>query len=259
VTQFSSADNKHKWSTDWHIHFNTDKCNTLHLGITNPNIQYTLNNQNIQQTHLQKDLGITIDDRLQFTHHIDNITSKANRTLSAINRNFKHLDTDTFITLYKAQVRPKLEYASSVWNPHLKKDIHKIERIQARTTKMIPQLRHLTYTNRLLRLGLPTLEYRRHRQDLIETYKLIHKHTKIAYTDVLPPIQTSTTRGHSLKLTKQRTNTTKHSTALRHRIVNSWNKLPETVANAPTLNTFKSRLNTHYKHHPLKFTPSTTP
>ncbi|ELU01674.1 hypothetical protein CAPTEDRAFT_140977, partial [Capitella teleta] len=69
----------------------------------------------------KKDHGITIDNKLHFSDHINNITDKASRrTLNAIKRKFRHLDNDIFLTLYKAKIRPTLEYASPVWTPHLK-------------------------------------------------------------------------------------------------------------------------------------------
>jgi len=55
---------------------------------------------------------------------------------------------------------------------HLRKDINTLERIQMIATKLVPELRHLTYNERLHRLDLTTLEKRRLRGDLIETYKI---------------------------------------------------------------------------------------
>jgi ribonuclease P/MRP protein subunit RPP40 len=76
----------------------------------------------------EKDLGVTFDQQLKFSIKIPNCVVKANIILGLINRTFDFMDKDMFLTLYKALVRPHMEYASSVWNPWLKKDIKCLER-----------------------------------------------------------------------------------------------------------------------------------
>jgi hypothetical protein len=250
-------DSKHDWSDDWLLRFNASKCKLLHLGKASGTNRFQLGDQVIEEVQEEKDLGVFFDSKLAFDTHINMIVTKANRTLGIIKRKFKHLDAEAFVILYKTKVRSILEYASPVWSPHLKKHIRKLERVQARATKMVTGLRHSSYPSRLRTLGLPTLEYRRERADLLEVYKLTHGISKLNQELILPPLLTSTTRGHSLKLTKQRCATTKGSHILRHRVVNNWNNLPDSVVNAPSINAFKSRLNLCYKDHPLKFHPST--
>ena len=75
------------------------------------------------------------------------------------------------VPLYKAIVRPRLEYCIQAWRPYSKKDIDKLERIQRRATKMIPELRDLSYENCLLQCGLTPLETRRLRGDQIKCLK----------------------------------------------------------------------------------------
>ncbi|ELU08779.1 hypothetical protein CAPTEDRAFT_66515, partial [Capitella teleta] len=82
-----------------------------------------------------KVLGITFDNRLHFSDHINNTTNNASRTLNAIKGKFRHLDNDTFLTLYKAKIRPTFEYASPVWTPHLRKHFNNTKRMQMRATK----------------------------------------------------------------------------------------------------------------------------
>ena len=74
------------------------------------------------------------------------------------------MDPRTFILLYKALVRPHVEYANSVWSP-TKGDIQAIENIQKRTTKLVISLRKLPYKERLQHLNLYSLKYRRIRGD----------------------------------------------------------------------------------------------
>jgi hypothetical protein len=67
-----------------------------------------------------------------------------------------------------------LEYCTPVWSPYLKKDVRKIESIQRRATKLILIVKDLSYENRLNTIGLPTLEYRGDRYDMMNTLSFIN-------------------------------------------------------------------------------------
>ena len=79
-----------------------------------------------------------------------------------------------FCTLYVSLVSPHLEYASEIWNPHLIGDIQVLEKVQKHTTKLVPDLRQLTYSDRLVALNLLSLLYKRRRIDMITTFKIVH-------------------------------------------------------------------------------------
>ena len=123
----------------------------------------------------EKGLGATIDQQLKFSDHIENAVKKANRVLGCLARTFRHLNKDTFLLLYKAMVRPHLEYASRVWCPHLIKDRDLIEQVQRRATRLVPETKIIPYKNRLKELQLPTLNYRRQRTHIIQTFKIIKR------------------------------------------------------------------------------------
>ena len=87
--------------------------------------------------------------------------------MGVIRRTYTYLDESTFLSLYKALVRPLLEYANQVWAPHSVKDIEIIEKVQRIATKCIPGLVGMEYPESLRSLKLPTLAYRRLRGDMI--------------------------------------------------------------------------------------------
>jgi len=92
-----------------------------------------------------------------------------------IKTNFIYLDEDAFVMLYKSLVRSHLEYVNSLWNPHRLGLIKDLEIVQMRETKLVICIKNLTYkVDRLKRLKLPTLKYRRIRGDMIEVYKILN-------------------------------------------------------------------------------------
>ena len=64
--------------------------------------------------------------------------NKANRVIGVIRRTYTYLDESTFLSLYKALVRPLLEYENQIWAPHSVKDIEILENVQRRATKCFP-------------------------------------------------------------------------------------------------------------------------
>ena len=88
---------------------------------------------------------------------------KGNQALGMIKRNFAFRSREVIIKLYKSLVRPHLDYAMQAWSPYMEKDKKIIEKVQARATKLIPNLKYLPYEDRLNRLNLTTLERRQRR------------------------------------------------------------------------------------------------
>ena len=124
----------------------------------------------IEKVEEAKDLGVIIDRKLTFRQHIAKKVSIANRNLGIIYRIFTYLNQEMFLSLFKSIVRPRLEYASVLLSPLYKKDKISLENIQRRATRLIPAMKGKNYSERLKRLGLPTLEYGRERTDTVVVY-----------------------------------------------------------------------------------------
>ncbi len=243
-----------KWAQKWNMRFHPGKCKVLRVGKEHPPYEYKMSDGSgqcaLEEVIMEKDLGITIDNQLSFQTHCSNMVSKASRNLAIIRRTFQHLDEETLIPLYKSLVRSHLEYGVDVWSPRLKRDIHSIESVQRRATKLVPGLADLSYQERLIKLKLPTMVYRRKRGEMIQVYKFLHNIWNIEEDDFLPPAIDNRTRGHSLKLFKQRTMTIVRSHFFCNRVVDLWNELPETVTQAPSVDAFKARLDNCWAEKP---------
>ena len=112
------------------------------------------------------------------------------------------------MTLYKSLVRPHLEYAVQFWSPTYRRDVERLERVQARATKLIPEIRNKGYERRLQALDLLTLEQRRLRGQLIETFKIIRGHSTLD-PNLIFSFSNNPTRGHEFKLEAPRFRTNK--------------------------------------------------
>ena len=99
-------------------------------------------------------------------------------------------------------------------------DIESVEKIQRRATKLIPELKDMTYTERLKKLKLPSLAHRRRRGDMIQTFKIIKGIEDIPSKRFFKLCTSSSTRGHSLKLEKPRCRTTLRLKQFLQRIIN---------------------------------------
>ena len=69
-------------------------------------------------------------DDLDLGQHINNVTSKATKTLAILRRNLTVAPKEAKVAAYKALVCPQLEYAAPIWNPHQQTEINRIEKIQ---------------------------------------------------------------------------------------------------------------------------------
>ena len=76
-----------------------------------------------------------------------------------------------------------------------------IEKVQRRYTKRLHSLEHMSYSDRLLKLGLPSLELRRLHLDLVYCYKMVFGVVKLKFSDFFE-FSVSPTRGHAYKLYK---------------------------------------------------------
>ena len=196
------------WGDEWKMFYNTDKCHHVHIGENTEASKYEMgsgdNRNTIKRVESEKDLGVFIDEKLNFRDHITKKVNIANRNLGIIFRSFTYMDKEMFLNLYKSMVRPHIEYATQVWSPQYKKDKITLENVQRRATRLVKSIKHLSYSERLKTLGLPTLEYRRERADMIQVYKILHDIDKADREKLFQMAAYTSTRGHPLKLFKKR-------------------------------------------------------
>ena len=236
-----------KWSEKWQMLLNFGKCKCLHTGHGNLDVNFKMGNTVMGTTVKEKDLGGTISVDMKVSEQCGIAASKGNQILGLIRRNITYKGKKLIIPLYKAIVRPYLEYCIQAWRPYHKKDIDTLERIQRRATKMIPELKDLSYEERLKECGLTTLETRRLRGDQIEVFKILNGYENIDRNMFFSLKKDSRTIGHEVKLVKDqcRLDIRKHSFS--QRTINEWNKLSTDCVTASSVNMFKNKVDPHLR------------
>uniref|UniRef100_A0A8D9FHF2 Uncharacterized protein n=1 Tax=Cacopsylla melanoneura TaxID=428564 RepID=A0A8D9FHF2_9HEMI len=122
-----------------------------------------------------------------------------------------------------------MEYANIIWNPYFAKDINLLERIQRSVTRIPKQIRNLSYEDRLSSLKLSTHQQRRKRGDLIELFKIASNKYQSLPDNFLVYNNSNLTRGHPLKLAKERCNKKPRTEFLSNRVFKEWNNLPQEI------------------------------
>ena len=214
----------------------------MHVGYKNPRRSYVLNDHTLETCDNEKDLGVVIDESLKFHIHAASASKKANQILGVIKKSYTSRDETTIGTLYKAMVRPHLEYGNAIWGPFYQGDIKTIESIQRRATKLIASLKDKSYEEHIETLKIPSLAYRRRRGDMIWMYKIINGLVRIDSTKLFIPVNLAHTRGHSQRVYKSHAVKVARKNSFSQRTINYWNSLPNYVVEAPSLNSFKNRL-----------------
>ena len=97
----------------------------------------------------EKDLGVTIDHKLNFSSHVVTQVKTTNKMMDLIRRSYTHLDITSFRYLFSSLLRLHLQYCVSIWYPLLKKDEKLIENVLRRGTQLIPGLYDKGHNERL--------------------------------------------------------------------------------------------------------------
>ena len=206
---------------------------------------YNIHSTLLTLTDSAKYLGVTIDSKLTFSTHINNVNSKANSTLAFLRRNLHSCPGPVKETCYKTFVRPILEYASSSWAPYQQNHIDQLESVQKRAARFVTGNHDLTTGNtakNMATLGWDSLEERRARGKLTTLHKARTGAITIPLDDLLVLNPDSGTR-HSTHYFVPYSSLNCHLHSFYPSTIRLWNALPPDLKTPMSLDSFKNSLN----------------
>jgi hypothetical protein len=233
------------WSQKWGMEFNIPKCKVMHLGAKNPKNEYSMNGSKLLSTTEEKDIGVTVTDKLKPSAQCAKAAKTAQTVLGQISRAFHYRDRHVFVRLYKQYVRPHLEFATQAWSPWTVTDCEVLERVQRRAVRMVSGLKGVSHEEKLKELGLQSLAERRHQADMHMVHRIMHGDSGLRATTWFGPQQTASQNTRSVTDQFHIRHGTGRLEIRRNffsvRVISEWNSIPQDLRKHPRKECFKRR------------------
>ena len=239
-------DELQKWADRWGMKFNASKCQIMRIHRSTKPLErfYTINKQVLAQVEKAKYLGVMITEELDWSPHINNTITKANKCLGFIKRNVSNCPQELREMAYLSLVRSQLEYACVAWDPHKIKDISNLEKVQRKAARFVKQdySKYSSVTRMIQELGWKNLQDRRKDIRLTMLYKIANDIANVPNKEILIPSDNRTRSKHAQKfrILTQETNEYKYS--FFPHTISQWNCLPKALIDSDTVDAFKHRL-----------------
>lgn len=241
-----SLDNIKSFFDTRQLNLAKEKCEHITFSKKPEPTTFYLSKTPINKTTMIKDLGIFICSDLKWQSHTNYLKLRAYQKCYLILRTFSTKNIWTLVQVYTTYVRPVLETGSIIWSPQFCKDIRSIEQVQRYYTKKIFRKCNIPYTSymdRLNKINMKTLEYRRCAADITMVYKIINNLVDLPFNKYFKLFSSPyDTRRHPLCLKLNSSVSNHHDSYFSRRVVPLWNKLPHDLVLSKSLNDFTRNL-----------------
>ena len=240
-----------QWVLDNHLTFNTSKCSYMMLSRkrfpTTPLHPLMLNGLHLNEVECFKYLGVLLSSDLSWTPHITSVCSKAKQILGLLYRRFyNHAEGTTLMQLYLSLIRPHLEYACLVWDPHTMKDKVLLEDVQKFALRMATKQWDSGYQELLDIMNVPSLADRRLQLKLALLYKIVHGMCYFPPDILCPRTNYSVRTNHSLVIDQPYARTNAYFYSFVPHTISTWNSLHQLHVTGPSVSAFKYYFNYNY-------------
>lgn len=232
------------WCKNWLMTLNIRKTSVVsfHRRKFHPVPSYFFSGSEISPVNSYKYLGINITPDLNWSSHITNISNEANKVLGYLRRNLRLAPPSVKLLAYQTLVRPKLEYACAVWDPHQCNLSKTLESVQNRASRFIysDYSRHSSVTNLKIKAHLPNLELRRKAARLVLFHKFFHSLSDTSA--IMPAHRISSRTNHQNPVYPAHARTTAHLRSFFVHTAKDWNDLPPHVVHHSNPILFKTHI-----------------
>ena len=195
--------------------------------------QYKLEGVDLVQVEAITYLGVNITRDITWNKHVTEVCSKASRSLGLLQRNLANCPQEVKLQAYKGLVRPILDYASAIWDPHTLILSDQLEKVQRRSARFITS--DYTYepgsmTKMLTDLKLQPLKNRRQQNRLILLYTGLNSKANIPIDDLETPLR-RTRHMHEQHFKQLYASTDTYKFSFIPRTVKDWNQIDQSVLN----------------------------
>ena len=220
---------------------NSDKCHLIIVNNQDNNIK--IGNDIITSKTSVKLLGVTIDNKLNFNEHVDNICKKANNKLHALARIAKYLNPDKLRILMKTFIESQFNYCPLIWMFHSRQLNSKINKLHERALRIVYKNPHLTF-QQLLDLDKTHCIHHRNLQKLaVEMYKVSNKLVPAPIQELFPTYENTYNLRSQRCWKSYNVRTVGFGTeTFTYRGQKTWHLLPDSIRNSQTLKEFKVKI-----------------
>ena len=236
------------WGSKWLVSFNSSKTQSiLHSRLkadgAHPDLQ--MSNSSLQESDTISLLGLTVSRDLSWKSYIQNVSKRAAQRIGSLYRASRYLPPESILYLYKATIRPLMEYCCHLWAGAPKTHLQLLDRVEKRAKNLIGQ----PLANELLPLSV-----RRDVASLSLFYRYYFGKCSSALSESVPKpkvFSRGTRRANPLTcyhVSLERTRTKGRSNSFFVRTAKLWNQLPSSCFPAQyNLDSFKRRVNRFLK------------
>lgn len=244
----TNADNTNKWYEKNRLGVNATKTLMMLIKASNSDekLDIKIGDTHIEQVNVARYLGLMVDENLNWSAHVSQLSRSVAYKISSLNRLSKCMDTDLLDKLYKSTIQPCIDYACSVWGSTSEGNKQTLFRLQKRAARVV--LKDFDYINHrgadlVHKLKWQSLEQRRDYYLATLMYKCVHGLAPARLCNEIEMCcdrhELNTRSSNSLDVVVPKPNVECYRNSFKYAGAKVWNQIPDHIQCATSIDSFK--------------------